>query len=353
VTSRVICTLICTIVTYSALAQSTADRDTSAVATNIPGVLAYGAPPSSFDPFAATNDELIRYGFPPRPTEARALERWRSSVTSQKRIIPELRQTNNLHGPVRILSEAKVTPNVILTTSPNWSGFAIVDTAGTFIGWGSQITAEYNVPIPECRLMPSGSFHASQWVGFDGYGSPDVLQTGSSIDVNCPDNGVPGSTTTYHAWFEWYPAYEIAINNLPVRAGDLMSVSVFLSDGTRRMISIENLNTNQTVVVEVSPPSGTSLVGNSVEWIVERYTIGNQLTNLPDYLGITMRNSIFLRYPSGSGGAFLKYTPGQAPTGSIYSIQMTDNAGTPVSQAEVNSLDRNQSSDISFISSPP
>jgi hypothetical protein len=178
----------------------------------------------------------------------------------------------------------------------------------------------------------------------DGYGSPDVLQTGTSVDVTCPDNGNSGSTTSYHAWLEWFPNYEVAINNLPVRPGDIFNVSVVDYDSTHGLIVIENQTINQTVALQLTPPAGTTLQGNSVEWIVERYSINNQITNLPDYVSLAMNDA------TAQSTAGNVYYPGSVPGGTIYSIVMLSNGGARVSQATVSSLNQTVPFSLSFIS---
>jgi hypothetical protein len=46
-----------------------------------------------------------------------------------------------------------------------------------------------------------------------------------------------------------------------------------------------NQTNNQTVEVGFTAPTGTSLVGNSAEWVVERPTVGG-LTTLTNYISV-------------------------------------------------------------------
>jgi hypothetical protein len=65
-------------------------------------------------------------------------------------------------------------------------------------------------------------YRSSSWVGIDGaFGaaaSPDVLQAGVGHNVIAR----PGGPTSliYHAWYEWFPDFEIRITNLNVQPGD-------------------------------------------------------------------------------------------------------------------------------------
>ncbi len=45
------------------------DAPDELIPTSLPGVFTYPAPPADFDPNTASPEELIKYGFPPRPGE--------------------------------------------------------------------------------------------------------------------------------------------------------------------------------------------------------------------------------------------------------------------------------------------
>src|SRR5262245_7706843 len=80
----------------------TAPLGAGKIATNIAGISAFEAPPAAFNPLTATQAELERYGFPPRPNRAvgaEALARWERRVRDQTWIVPELVQTSTFHGP--------------------------------------------------------------------------------------------------------------------------------------------------------------------------------------------------------------------------------------------------------------
>jgi hypothetical protein len=59
-------------------------------------------PPTGFDPITASNDELQRYGFPPRPDAKKAPEaysQWRKLVLVPRTGNPELQPTRIYDGP--------------------------------------------------------------------------------------------------------------------------------------------------------------------------------------------------------------------------------------------------------------
>jgi hypothetical protein len=323
------------------VAQAADDATVSnEVATNIPGVKAFLPLPRDFNPDTASNAELLRYGLPPRPSQQDsplAFKMWQSRVEGAKhRIVPDLSQTNVRHSPINIDQQMITRIAGGITTSNNWSGYAIIGPNGQFAKWGSEITGTYIEPAPGCDSS-QGDKHMSTWVGIDGYGSPDVLQTGTEIDLTCPTPFASPTNVVHYAWYEWFPAYSIQINNLAVRPGDRINVAVFTSDGTHRFVSIENASTFQTLTLDMTPPSGTALVGNSVEWVVERPEINGVLTNLAYYGSIAMQ-SIYVWYPSPNGTPQANY-PGSAPSGTIYTINMISGS-TILSAPSVSPIDQ-------------
>ena len=314
------------VVTYMLLATGAAiAQDSEEVATSIPGVQAFRSLPQDFDAETASNAQLLKFGLPPRPRQEDfplLYQMWRSRVDAARhRVIPDLVQTNVRHRPIKVDQQLQTQVNGGVATSPNWSGYAIVGPNGQFLKWGSEISGSFLEPAPGCDGSLAGDKHMSTWVGIDGYGSPDVLQTGTEVDLICPAPFVSPTSVDHYAWYEWYPAYSIRINNVPVRPGDRVNVAVFTSDGSHRFISFENVSTFQTYTLDMTPPTGTSLVGNSVEWVVERPEINNLLTNLAHYGSLAMQ-SIYVWYPSSTAAPQANY-PSNAPSETIYTVNMT------------------------------
>src|SRR6478752_8881675 len=131
--------------------SQTRTEASAALETEIPGVAAFTRPPASFNPLTATDAELDRYGFPSRPSRdlgADVLARWERRVMSQSRIVPQLKQTNTFHAPVRSIKQIKASGGTIEANSENWSGYAIVDSSNPFAKPGSQVEVRYIVPKP-------------------------------------------------------------------------------------------------------------------------------------------------------------------------------------------------------------
>lgn len=302
----------------SAAAQT---RSSPTIETPISGVSAFARPPANFDPHTATDAELDHYGFPPRPSaEPGMMAHWERRMVNQTQIVPQFLQTNKFHGPVRTIKPIRTISGVIEANSANWSGYVITDASNPFVKPRSQIEARFIVPKAASGCASkSDTYSSANWVGIDGAFSNDVFQAGTETDLNC------ASGPDYYAWIEWFPNSEIRVTNLAVSPGDAMSVSVFVGREGRKHVSIENLSTRKSVSLAMTPPHGTDLVGNSIEWIVERPTINNTaLSKLTNYVLNPWTDISGVAFPRLPGPPVL-YLPNEAPaSATIYRLWMND-----------------------------
>jgi hypothetical protein len=297
------------------------------LATNVPGATTTAAPPKGFDPLTASDQDLDYFGFPPRPnqiTSPKGYASWASAMAASKtRIVPTLQVTNIFHGPAK--GKAQVgAPKAGSDTLEfyNWSGY-LNNNGATSYGSSSYyfVYADYVVPIAQQAFGAcTGSYdYSSTWVGIDGYGSPDVLQAGTESDAYCS-----GSTKAayYSPWFEWFPNGETRITNLPIAAGDDYFVEVWDTNSTAGHAYLVNRSTNQSVTINFSAPSGTTLKGNVAEWIVERPLVGGAYATLTNYVADPFWSS----YAETNGGTVVE--PGSS---SSTGIIMLDNNGNAIS----------------------
>lgn len=267
---------------------------------NLPGATTIEAPPAGFDPIAASDEELAYHGFPPRPNQSaqpRAYATWVQAMKASKvRVVPKLEQTSIFHGPVqqgKVANPTAVESDPLLSSqasntsySYNWSGY--VDFSGAR-SYGSSsyyfLVNHFVVPVAEQAFgaCTGGWDYGSAWNGIDGWGSPDVLQAGIEFDAYCALGGLVKSTY-YSAWYEWYPYGEVRIGGFPIAPGDDMFVEVWHTSSTQGYAYLVNYNNNQSVTIGFTAPPGTTLVGNSAEWVVERPTVGGSLANLTNYI---------------------------------------------------------------------
>jgi hypothetical protein len=289
--------------------------------TNLRGVTTAPAPPEGFDPVTASDDELATYGFPPRPDEydsPSAYHAWAKAMkASPERLAPALALTNHFNGPVA--GPGKTANGEI--ASSNWSGFAYTTSTKSYGSTSiNSVAMEYVVPVASqaSGKCTGGWDYSSSWAGIDGFNNDDVLQAGTESDVAC----VSGTRTThYDAWYEWFPNYEVVITNLAVSPGDDMYVHVWSTSATSGHAYLVNYNTNKSVTIAFSAPSGTRLAGSSAEWVVERPMVGS-LTTLTNYISDYFSDAS----AKTVGGTY--YYPGSS---GATSVTMVDDNGDDIS----------------------
>ena len=101
-----------------------------------------------------------------------------------------------------------------------------------------------------------------------------------------------------------------------------MFVEVWNVSPTQGYAYILNYNTNQAVEIGLTPPSGTSLIGNTAEWVVERPGVNGGLANLTNYV-IDYFSACYAYTFAGT-----EYTPGSP---SALQLTMLDNNGNAIS----------------------
>jgi hypothetical protein len=242
--------------------------------------------PEGFDPLKASENELIKHGFPPRPKEPRLLSEWEKvmhRLASMSFTEPQFFRTNRRHLPA--------IRDATTHTNPTWSGGVVslpwpssVDPEGAkfFIAYG-----QWTVPsvTPAGPISNFRRFHCSSWVGIDGWNSNDVLQAGVHCAAQNTSAGVV--ETEVYPWFEWFPENEIRITDLIVSAGDSVSCLVSATSSTTANVILANSTTDKYVAVEMTAPGSTTLVGDTAEWIVERPQEAGVNTQLANYGSVT------------------------------------------------------------------
>jgi Peptidase A4 family len=148
--------------------------------------------------------------------------------------------------------------------SSNWSGY--VETGSGF----TSASATWTVP------SASGSGFSSAWVGIDGDGNSDLIQTGTESDAN----------GQYYAWWEILPAAETPIDSVAVSPGDTMTASVQQDGGSTWTISITDESNGQNF----STQQNYDGPGQSVEYIQEAPEINGSIATMPNFSTFSFSN---------------------------------------------------------------
>jgi hypothetical protein len=296
-----------------------------------PVIFRFQSPPEGFRPLEASDAELAKYGLPPRPNpfarSAVPYAAWARAMShAQTRVEPVVQTTGRHHGPAA--SVRHIREQAGLLGSTNWAGQTIIDPVSAFgAGSYSRIIGQWVVSAVQQAIGTcSGTDVSSTWIGIDGSnGSSDVLQAGTEADATCTNGQTSAS---YYPWFEWYPGDEYELTNFAVYAGAPVFVVVQAYNANTASATFVNLQSNQYTTVGISAPSGTVLQGNTVEWIVERPSVGKsaKLGNLADYGMIWMSSEVaYLQSEIGGSVYDVPGNPGGGRAG--YSYTMVDTSG--------------------------
>jgi hypothetical protein len=138
-----------------------------------------------------------------------------------------------------------------VVTSTSWAGYAA--TGSTY----TSVTTTFTVPKVTCPASSTDAY-AAFWAGLDGYSSSSAEQAG--VAVECADG-----TADYFAWYEVYPANAVYLSN-PVKAGDVMTITVAFSGTDTYTFTFENVTEGWTKTVKVAASGNPR---SSAEIIVE------------------------------------------------------------------------------------
>jgi Peptidase A4 family len=199
-------------------------------------------------------------------------------------------------------------PMVALSTI-NWSGYALAGSDFT------SVTGTFNVPVPpkSVRCLEQSAV----WVGVDGLDNRDLLQAGvvesafeppsnpSQVEWSAPGIICPRDVQVYAFW-EDLPSGSKR-TDLPVKAGDELSVSIFKMSPGWWALAVHDISSGHSWLLS-QPYSGP---GTSVEWVVEAPQVMALVTDpIPfstvnfGYLGAEGEASDLVRISFGSPGKF-------------------------------------------------
>ncbi len=323
-----------------------AQTPTPPAPASIPGIKVVSPPPVGFDPVAASPSARAQFAIPPAPGETaapRAYNEWKKAVAGiQNRVAaPVLTPTNIANGAIRDKkpnafvpagasdgsNSGNVSNDVVGATSSNWSGPSFVKKGGAFAT--EAIIGEFVVPTAHQAFgkCTGGWDYSSQWPGIDGNGSGDVLQAGVEVDAYC--NGATTSSF-YSAWIEWYPFNSTRVSSPAVNPGDVVFVEVWNTSPTSGFAYFYNYSTQIAAEYQLTAPSGVQLVGNSIEWIVERPSVGGSVATLTNYIDVSWPYNVAWSYAAATP---IYHYPNVAPTagGTLELIEMVGSGGAGLS----------------------
>ena len=236
------------------------------------------SPRHGFDPLTASPRDLEEAGFPPRPTDPALLARYKRFFNRTKGKFHPIEPTFRVDPTLSTHTQKGSTMGAGPETSDNWSGGVVYAPSGQSFTW---VQGDWVVPNVYPTVQNQWEYCAS-WVGLDGDGSGDVCQAGMICSVYQSGNSV---SRTIYPWHEWFPASWVVITNLAISPGDMVTMLICTNGAasTTATIYFGNHTSGVATSYQITAPSGTKLVGNSAEWIVETPRVNGVLSNMPDY----------------------------------------------------------------------
>ncbi|MFM7030476.1 MAG: G1 family glutamic endopeptidase [Micrococcales bacterium] len=213
----------------------------------------------------STDQDLIKMGIPPRPTDAKAYANWLSDYAdvnvSAETHIPLVAEPSSL--------SAFQTHFMPITEYLNWGGYGvgtpdIVNTAYV------AVKANFTVPAvsPSCTNYPD--YGVGAWVGLGGrntYNGNDLVQQGIGW---CS----PGNVNKFVPWTEFAgtaaPTFFCNQSNWTLNTGDVIYNNMsFQSSTNTAYFYMEDQTTGVKHACSSNPPKGWSFNGNVGECIAE------------------------------------------------------------------------------------
>ncbi len=161
--------------------------------------------------------------------------------------------------------------------SLSWAGYIVSQDFNSPFG----VTAiEASWMVPQLNVSAEDGY-SSVWIGIGGQREKSLIQVGTEQDLS---NG----QETYNAWYELLPDYSVAINGLTISPGDTIVASLTLTNAKANIWNIElsDSTNGQTFIIGVSYNSSLT----SGEWILERPSVNNQISNLSDFGNVPFSN---------------------------------------------------------------
>lgn len=256
------------------------------IATNLPNVYAFPAPPAGFDPTRASTTDLRRYGFPLPPDRVKAPKAYQNWVNVMH------------HSRQYVRPSFKTRLGKKHATSSNWSGAATKSGVICFIichPSATPIEVEGMWQVPDVSRSTQTSY-SSTWVGLDGYGNSQVEQMGTEQDAFRFCIFTCNTISSDYAWFELYPDYETEVMNglVPflVRPGDYIYADISYDKGSN-MLDFFLVNSTTGQYVDFYTPAKYGCPGLSAEWITERPTINGSLPALANFGHVAITGAYF------------------------------------------------------------
>jgi hypothetical protein len=272
----------------------------------------FASVPEGFEPDRATDQQLLEYGYPPRPDagHADALALWERAVHTTRVPTDLVERPGMFHRPAQELQPLAIGTG----TSGNWSAVVVDGEYADF----DAIYGSWAVPNVATQVANTANGYTSAWVGLDGDGTSDLIQDGTASEW-------VGGKAVYNAWVEVLPAAEIVATGLTISPGDAIYATTeykVVNGKAYAYFSIANLTTVKSISTSIAFPTTLKYTGQTAEWVLERTEVNGSFENpLPNF-GVLFMSTAY----AARGGSSTLYPATDMPSsvGNTYYISMYD-----------------------------
>lgn len=185
--------------------------------------------------------------------------------------------------------------------SLDWAGYVVA--SNNLFPLPSVAAVNGSWIVPKVETTPLNSFSAA-WIGIGGQMDTTLIQAGSEQD------SISGQAV-YSLWYELLPNDAITIPNVKVLPGDQISASIQLLDSKTNtwLVNVADLTAgtcfSQNCTAQSLDYNSSRL---TAEWIIERPTVNNQISDLSNFGTILFNNiSATIGSKVGTANAFPNY----------------------------------------------
>jgi hypothetical protein len=179
-----------------------------------------------------------------------------------------------------LLSNFNNSPDSTSVTSLNWSGYSVASDPAKAQPHVFSINASWTVPKVTVSATDS---YSSAWIGIGGQQDGTLIQAGTEHDSR---NG----QEYYSVWYEMLPQTATTVN-MTIYPGDVIRASIDLVNQAQDewAIQIIDVTNGQEFIQSCCIIYNSSMLTG--EWVVERPTVGSQISSLADFGRITFTDA--------------------------------------------------------------
>ncbi len=168
------------------------------------------------------------------------------------------------------------TQNII---SLDWAGYAVKSNILIQQPIITMVNGSWTIPTVQVSQIDTFS---AVWIGIGGESDSTLIQCGTEQDSL-------GGNAKYSVWYEMLPENSVTIKDFTVSPGDVFmaTISLVSSSSENWQIDIADV-TNGQRYSQVFAYNSSRL---TAEWIVERPTVNNRLSNLANFDSVTFKDA--------------------------------------------------------------